>query len=444
MRGAIVLRWVSVSWVLGVASGCRPDAVVAIERPAIDGAESWVLALLGDEGARFFAQDLDRAEPIRFTSDADERAELEAYVFDVPLAALGLTPGPLTPAADDAASARVLTAPLRIVRRALDAPSWDTVARGDLRLAEARFARTTPCRTVEVRSEPLGTVDKLRWVLPIDDDRALVGSDSGELRWASRTSAPRRAFLVPQLGAMAATMDRARRVALGSASGEITELDLAGANPEQRQRTWLPVPQRIIRMAGDAEDLGRELWVLTASGAVYQRTQGAWIERYRFSRDLAGSATDGGIVWLSPGRALVGYASEAFAVELDGDRSTQRQVFQQSLGLLSMQRLSDGTLVAGSFSGVLARSTDGVVWEDLGRTPDGLNAYGFAGRRDVFWYVGVFGTLGEYRDGVGYCPTSQMVARGGEFSSVVTLGAGMLAIGRTPNEEPSWTWLDPR
>jgi hypothetical protein len=430
---------------LGALAGCSGDTVIALERPTIAGAESWVVALLGGDVPRFFAQDLDASEPLRFDAARDEALRVEAYVFDVPLAALGLTTGPLVRAPDGVGSARVLTTPLRIVRRDVDASSWTTLERADPELAEARFPRATPCRTLEVRTEVVPTSDQLRWALPVGADQALVGGEAGLLLWASRTEAPRVASQVPVMTAMAAVIDRRLHVELGGVRGAITQLDVSRPSPVGERSAPLPVPHRIVRMAGDVDDLRRELWVLTASGAVYQRRSGAWSERYQFSRDLAGDAVDGGLVWLSPDRVLVGYASEAFAVELDGDRRIERPVFQQSLGMLSMQRLADGSLVAGSFSGVLARSTDdGVVWDDLGRTPDGLNAYGFAGASSVFWYVGVLGTIGEYRDGVGYCPTAGVNVRGGSFASVVTVGDGMLAIGESPNEEPSWSWLDPR
>jgi hypothetical protein len=431
------------SGTLTVLVGCSTETLIAIERPAVAGALAWVVALLGSGEPRFVAQDFADPDPLRFESSGEADDRVEALVFGAPLETLGLASGPVTPAPARAAATRGLPAPLQVVRRDLAEAAWTTPTRADPRLAELQLVSTTPCRTLDARAESPPFTTRLRWAVPVEPSVALVGGETGGLWWASRDARPRAAFLLPLDTAATATIDRGSRVELGGFGGEITTIVLGQPMATPFASAPLPRREQIIRITGDPNDLSRELWVLTSSGTVFSRRSGAWTLRHQFSGPAPGESTDGGLAWLGPDRVLAGFSEDGNAVELEGERRTERRVFDQPIGMLTMQRLTDGTLVASGFGGVLARSTDGVLWENLGRAPSGLNLYAFAGVASAFWYGGVFGTIGEHRDDAGFCPPIADLPRGGRVETMLSLGEVILAVGQD-RETPWWTWLTPR
>lgn len=429
---------------LVMTSACSADALIAIERPTVSGARAWVVALLGGDEPRFVAQDFADPAPLRFDGVGERVDRVEALVFDAPLEALGLAAGPVSPAPSTAATTRGLPAPLEIVQRSLSDARWTTPERADARLAELRFSSTTPCRTLDARDESPPTRARLRWAVPVGPSVALVGGEEGQLAWASRDMPPRAAFALPADTAAMATIDKGLRVEIGGLGGELTTIVLGQPTPAPFVSAPLPRREQIIRFTGDPDDLRRELWVLTSSGTVLRRDPSGWTIEHQFTRASPQQATDGGLAWLGPGRVLAGFSTEGAAVEIEGERRTQRRVFQEPLGLLTMQRLADGTLLASGFGGIIARSRDGITWEDLGRTPSGLNIYAFAGVASAFWYGGVFGTIGEHRDDAGFCPPIVDLPRGGAIDALLSLDDVILAVGQAPDGDAWWTWLTPR
>lgn len=355
-----------------------------------------------------------------------------ALVYREDLDALGLSAGPV-PLASAGEDARALPAGASIyeVRLPTEGAAWTQAQSLGPALTAARLpAISTPCREFDVRIHRAPTAAHSTYLLPLAAREALAATrderffrfdlDGGVTEIVPETIGP---------PALAAVVD-GDGLWLSGAGGAISEAHVNGTLLRHTPVTTAPGGGLVRWIAGGATPSGPELVTLTENGRLSRWDGRSWTRLTEPSEVPAGDLGFGAIAQLGPGEfvAVRGYWANVVRVR-DGVATIESLPPGQGAPHAVAAVPDVGTVVATS-EGQFIRH-DGEEWRVLSGSP--LRTWGLAvlpyGRG--FVYTGAFGNFGQYVEGHGFCPLSQLTAF--DVDHIVRFGDQLMLFGENPN-----------
>ncbi|MBI2374791.1 MAG: hypothetical protein HYV07_12415 [Deltaproteobacteria bacterium] len=397
------------------AMSCGDASVLRVALPSVPPGSSLILAarVSGDLGLSALESELSPFSPVQIT----EGDLAEAFVYRRPLAALGLTPGPV-PLARGPFS-RDLERPDEVLfLEPSSDPPWQPRASSQLDLSAIRLERQCAHFDVEDAARytmSLGAMPSV--MLPLDEDRVVAVGLDGKLRLLDHTEA-REVAVSPQMDVTSIAQFEGR-LYVGSPSGVFA----VSPSVLVRSATVVDLGPRLMNrsihaLAGGAD----ELFGLHSTGvARLEPTDEAWAALpRRFD----------GLLWTAPGELL------ARDLAADGRYSLVR-LRRGSVEELTLEPLNRATAWAAVSEGgpilgldrgnVLQLGPNGEqtqLWEaDLGYWVLDLAPY-----EQGFLLVLSTGAVGQNIPGDGLCPLQQMSATL-RRARIVTFGPDILVAG---------------
>jgi hypothetical protein len=384
-------------------------STVEVAAPDLTEARSMVLAVsaLG----RFEVHAIDLAAPesieIRALSSAD-RILIEAFLYSLPLAELGISAGLLS----SDPGGRALEDPSTGILRAFRAEGledgelaqWSEAVELSNEARAFRLPRgPTPCASFERIVISLEVRDRAAFVLPLDDRRAIASTLGGSTfvvtSSGSTPSTPLTEFQ-PSSGARIG-----EELWIASAAGSlatVTVTSTGGLALERRGqratagRTWW--------LSGGASGSSAEVLSLSFEGVVERFFAGRSTILHRFPGN-AGSSRLAGLSWTGPGRALAVSSSTRELVRVTGDDVSGEQAPGRATPTSVAHLPSLGDLYGDSSGAIFLDRGEG--WSALSGNPARLRIMSFAEYEDGFVFGSEFGNFAQYVDGFGFCPLEQ-------------------------------------
>ncbi|MFO0728791.1 MAG: hypothetical protein U1E65_33745 [Myxococcota bacterium] len=337
------------SWILGAFAfgACAQPAPGIVALPGFD-AQSWIFAV-GDPDAT----DLDRLQitavagedPLSFYYSTGARVRIHALGYDVSLAELGLSAGPLGPAASCERRCAVAR-PLRAFEIAYDAGrhgDWSEVTAEAERallddLVPDRAARCSDaCLTFTATAALLGTLSDTGFLIPetMEADgttthTALLGMTDGSLlRIGGPVSVE---HLCGASGPMysGAYDPRDKRLYTAGYGQEVGVTDLEGLDPSlpcPRPRfATLPSTVAIVHLSASVDRPPGDLFVLSATGAIGRLSGGSYRAIGHVANAKDELASFGGFLLETPEAVYFGIEGDEIAT-LRGDHLSLQRGF---------------------------------------------------------------------------------------------------------------------
>lgn len=420
---------VALAWAL--AAGCGDSEIWAGLPPLAPEVNSWVIAARARDEVRLFAGDREHGTRVDFAD-----AELELRGLTVPLAQLGLAPGPF--ASDTSAMGLVLPSPSGVFAtavaegealawRALDAPA----------LTEG--VRTPPrdaCDVLTARVQSLPTTNDVRWGVTVDARTVLLGSGEASVMRVRAGGAPQVLPIVTStiVRPNAALLDRQSRLWMVDDRLRlwVAPLDEDVLRPELVVASSTPSDGLPVVLEGDDTRPDAELYTITTRGVVLRRSGSGWARLGELPRDDTGVISHD-LVWVGTEHVLASVDTEHAVYRWrDGELTRVDPATDSRAGVVALGTLAPGVAVAATSDGELSRYTDG-VWQSLGEGPITLDPLAFLPQGSGFYYAGYRGAVAQWHPTLGYCPTPGMRALAGDTVFVLLrLGGAFLATGSAP------------
>ncbi|MFO0724896.1 MAG: hypothetical protein U1E65_14040 [Myxococcota bacterium] len=397
------MRW---AWSLLLLLGCTPRSALLRPPDPPPEAQSWVLAIAHDGQVELEAGLISTlparalrvvgAKSALLADEVHAPATAEIAYFAEDLGTLRLSPGPI-PSPSSGERTRQLSPPARSLYRAslgadaagpwVNAP-WDQSA-----ISAASVAENAPCATLSAKSFDLEIMRGARWGVPLGDAQVLaeIGTDLFVLGTEGVVS--RRALAFGEVTS-SAFLDRRGRLWLGG-HGKIWRSPLQSPL-ELEPIVDVDTSTSVNALTGDPDHPEEELYALTSSGSL-ARIQGSAVDVLYRAGEI--SRTGSHLVWLGPGHVIAGWPESADLIEVIGGQV--RLVPAGSSGVTSLAVDASGALLVGHVRGEVERWV-GSSRTNLG-TPAVEDILALQPFHDGFLYANLYGYLGQYVPGYGFC-----------------------------------------
>lgn len=436
---ALALRPVACSLAALVAA-CQPQTIVV----PLPGGPSDRTMILAAEPSRAHVVDLGaQPEPLMLLLPAQTTvAELEAWIYQTPIADLRLSPGVL---ARDLEAGVPLPSGAQAYRyRALGpgAAGWEDVEPRASALSAFR-ARIPHCYRLRLENAVLEAQDTgVVATIPLPGGGILLGTTKAELFVVTATGATRLEKLgEPEFYAVGGVALGEGQLLLGAEQGAIATATMEGPRVTIRQVALGAVNPRY--MAGGGAAAAPEVFVLARGYDLGPATIGRYFEgRWSALTTLPDGISEsiaGGVVWLGPGQAIAGMGNSARLWRYSEGRLADEALGATLEGISALSLIEGFGEVVGTVVGTVYRRQDG-AWHALPGFPPGAAITALAPFEDGFWFAQINGHFGYYKPDHGVCLATEtapnsptVVAPAGECWIVAghrAIGFGSPQLGR--------------
>ncbi len=426
------VRRPSFACALLLAAGCEGTVVVALP-PLPPGVQSWVIGV-GPDALALHAADADH--PVRLEAREDARA-LELIAYREPLDALGLAPGPLAQAADDAPSTTLPAGVATFVAQ-LDhstASAWSSAAAPAL-LADVRLPATGTCLELRPTVGALPTERDFTWAVSVDRDTVLTGTGEPFAFRLRVGAAPHRLEFVYTSTAHGSASPRSGfrdaggLLWLGDHDGGLWRAEVSEDALRLTRLVRGSDLGQIRALDGDPADPEQQLFMISTTGTVarFDRDRWAIIDAVPFR---PGTDTNNGIAWVGRDALFAAATSWPQVRAVRGEAREDVSISDGEVSITGLTRIGPGQVGVGMSTGVVAHHHDG-AWTRLGRGGLALDVYSFVAWQRGFVYGGVYGYVGQWDPDGGFCPVADAPTAGGSVRFLLPFGDALLAIGDGP------------
>lgn len=437
------MRWLVLIATFAVVA-CSEVVEVFVPFPDPAGARSLILVVSASGQVSAEAIDLESPSPpaaVLVRVGGTEGALIEAVLYPLTLEELGLRPGPLT---STAARGISLDAPAtRFTRRQAlrvdsvrelgpwqDSPLLSEPAAG----LTIRGPRTR-CATFASTTELLPTLGGGVFSLPWGPDRALVGTERGDVYLISadraevltRTSTP-----TDLLGGLLIDGDDLWLSGFGGGLAR-ARVDVDLGMLELIETSTAPSHDPLWYLSGLRTPPDVEIHTLSHNGFIERYRGGQWTTLVDLP-ETVGDHRSGGIAAVAPGEAIVAWPASPAVFRIRGDTVTEEEV-PTTEGLTGAAYIPGIGALVGDAVGHVFVDRGSRRWEPLGDAPRQFLLLSIVPYEDGFIAGSGSGDIVQFVPDEGYCPMQHLSSD--NVRSLAVVGGDLVSVENVDRSAPT-------
>ncbi len=341
--------------------------------------------------------------PLRVDVGEDGRADVELLLYDRPLDALELEPGPVLPATNTPYT-RSLPTPRAVYRLAIgDDERWVPAPAPSDALATMRIARAPRCAPpTRVSRIQLPDAGRTAWMVRAGPDRVETLSADGALRIISPTGIVSTTTVGVDRETFAPLYaTRADDGSTWATSRTVLWRVSPGPTPRATRVTSDPRWRSLQGLAIDPADPEGEAYVAESTGTLDRLSRGTHERLFDANTNAASNIVS--IVRWGRGEVTVSFSELTELVHVKGEQLIVDYPFDPREPTTYARRTGERTLLLAAQSGRVREGTLGedgrFEWREIGQAPITVGWNAFAPTPTGFYYGAENGWVGEFRDG---------------------------------------------